>query len=211
MRLAERELSGTLCGSSWRASADVEETLEGYIRDMGPRLGEASIAQWRREMDSIRVARQEGRDLAPAPRTCGAPAQRTEGGALPAPLMKGRLVLLTDHACFSSCLMLAGLFRAIGALHVGEGTDFSTRYMEVRGFPLPSGLANFATLQKAGFGMPMRLGPFEPEMPYPGRAASKSGSVVSSPVVPNRSVWLHRNAKGTPRGRLGKRYRYHGP
>ena len=83
--------------------------------------------------------------------------------------MKGKLVLLTDHACFSSCLMLAGLFRAIGALHVGEGTDFSTRYMEVRGFPLPSGLGSFATLQKAGFGMPMRLGPFEPEVPYPGR------------------------------------------
>jgi hypothetical protein len=41
--------------------------------------------------------------------------------------------------------------------------------MEVRGFPLPSGLGSFATLQKAGFGMPMRLGPFEPEVPYPGR------------------------------------------
>ena len=167
--LAERQFAGNLCGTSWRASADVEQTIEGYIRDMGPRLGEASINQWRRELDSVRVARQQGRELAPAPRACAASAQQNAPNELPASLMKGKLVLLTDHACFSSCLMLAGLFRAIGALHVGEGTDFSTRYMEVRGFPLPSGLGSFATLQKAGFGMPMRLGPFEPEVPYPGR------------------------------------------
>jgi len=169
MRLAERQFASGMCGTSWRASADVEQTIEGYIRDMGPRLGEASINQWRRELDSVRVARQEGRELAPAPRNCAPTAQQNAATVLPAALMKGKLVLLTDHACFSSCLMLAGLFRAVGALHVGEGTDFSTRYMEVRGFPLPSGLASFATLQKAGFGMPMRLGPFEPEIPYPGR------------------------------------------
>jgi hypothetical protein len=169
MRVAERQFASGLCGTSWRASADVEQTIEGYIRDMGPRLGEASINQWRRELDSVRVARTQGRELAPAPRTCVQTAQNTGDVSLPAPLMKGKLILLTDHACFSSCLMLAGLFRAVGALRVGEGPDFSTRYMEVRGFPLPSGLATFATLQKAGFGMPMRLGPFEPEIPYPGR------------------------------------------
>jgi hypothetical protein len=45
MRAAERELAGTMCGASWRASADVEQTLEGYIRDMGPRLGAAAIGQ----------------------------------------------------------------------------------------------------------------------------------------------------------------------
>ena len=168
-RLAQREFTGALCGTSWRASADVEETLQGYIRDMGPRLGEGAISQWRRELDSVRVARQEGRELAPAPRACAPGAPTDVASALPAPLMKGRLVLLTDHACFSSCLMLAALFRAVGALHVGEGTDFSTRYMEVRSFPLPSGLGSFATLQKAGFGMPMRLGPFEPDVPFPGR------------------------------------------
>lgn len=169
MRRAERTFESGMCGTSWRASADVEETLEGYIRDMGPRMGEASTNQWKRDLDSVRVARSQGRELAPQPRTC-LPANENNGDiALPAPLMKGKLILLTDHACFSSCLMLAGLFRAIGALHVGEGTDFSTRYMEVRGFPLPSGLGSFSTLQRAGFGLPMRLGPFEPEIPYPGR------------------------------------------
>jgi hypothetical protein len=168
MRAAERDLGSTLCGTSWRASVDVEETLQGYIRDMGPRLGEGSVSQWRREIDSIRVARSQGRDLAPAPRRCPATTP-TATTTLPPSTMSGRLVLLTDHACFSSCLMLTALFRSIGAMHVGEGTDFSTRYMEVRSFPLPSGLGSFATLQKAAFGMPARLGPFEPEVAYPGR------------------------------------------
>lgn len=174
MAVGDRQLASGLCGTSWRASADVEQTLEGYIKDMGPRVGEASTNQWRRELDSIRVARQQGRELAPAPRSC-VPATSIATRTLPPSLMNGRLVLLTDHACFSSCLMLAALFRAVGALHVGEGTDFSTRYMEVRGFPLPSGLGTFATLQKAAFGMSPRLGPFEPERSYTGRMDDTRG------------------------------------
>ncbi len=53
--------------------------------------------------------------------------------------------------------------------HIGEATDFSTRYMEVRGLPLPSGLGSFNTLQKVAFAAPARLGPFDPEIPYPGQ------------------------------------------
>ncbi|HET9275361.1 MAG TPA: hypothetical protein VFN96_04760, partial [Gemmatimonadales bacterium] len=90
-------------------------------------------------------------------------------GELPPPRMQGRLLLLTDHACFSSCLLLTPLFRLAGATHLGEATDFSTRYMEVRGLPLPSGLGSFSTLMKVSFGAPKRLGPFEPEVTFPGR------------------------------------------
>jgi hypothetical protein len=170
MRKAERAMAGTLCGASWRASADVEETLAGYVRNLGPRLGQQAIDQWNRERDSVRQARREDRELAPAPRACEAsPGGALADDALPPSVMRGRLVLLTDHACFSSCLLMAGLFRAVGALHVGEGTDFSTRYMEVRAFPLPSGLGRFSTMQKVAFGMAPRLGPFEPERVFPGR------------------------------------------
>jgi hypothetical protein len=147
----------------------VEETLTDYVRDLGPRFGQQAVAMWQGELDSLRAARAQGRDLAPAPRPCGPPPAGPAGqDSLPAPTLAGRLVLVTDHACFSSCLLMADLFRTIGALHVGQGTDFSTRYMEVRSFPLPSGLGRFATLQKVAFGTAPRLGPFEPAVPYPG-------------------------------------------
>lgn len=170
----QRQLEGgartdTRCGASWRASADVEVTIAGYIRDLGPRLGPQVTGQWTRELEAVRAARAAGRELAPEPRTCAAGTGGTATSALPPSAMRGRLVLVTDHVCFSSCLIMAPLFRAIGALHVGEGTDYSTRYMEVRAFPLPSGLGSFSTLQRVSFDSPARLGPFDPEVPFPGR------------------------------------------
>jgi hypothetical protein len=169
MRRAERDLTGPLCGTSWRASAAVEETLESYIRRQGP-----GTEQWRRDLDSVRAARAAGRDLGPMPRPCP-PRAAAAAEELPPPRMRGRLLLLTDHACFSSCLLLTGLFRLIGATQLGEATDFSTRYMEVRPLPLPSGLGTLATLQKVAFGAPARLGPFDPEIPFPGRMDDTPG------------------------------------
>ena len=80
--------------------------------------------------------------------------------------MKGRLILVTDRACFSSCLMAADLFRRLGALHVGEATDMSTRYMEIRDIVLPSGLRTFSTLQKVAIGLG-DFGPYAPSVTYP--------------------------------------------
>jgi hypothetical protein len=85
-------------------------------------------------------------------------------------MMKGRLVLVTDRACFSSCLIAASLFRQLGALHVGEATDMSTRYMEVREITLPSGLRTFSTLQKLALGVG-DFGPYRPDLRYPGPLA----------------------------------------
>lgn len=176
IRRAQAAMRGELCGTSWRASPDVEETLEGYIRNLGPGLGQGAIDEWRRELDSVKAARAAGRPLGPAPRPCPpAAAPGRPASDLPVSAMTGRLVLLTDHACFSSCLQMAAVFRLIGAIHVGEATDFSTRYMEVRGFPLPSGLGSVATLQKVSFSAPYRLGPYEPAHLYPGRIDDTSG------------------------------------
>jgi hypothetical protein len=171
MRRAERDMRGPLCGTSWRVSPAVEESLEQYMQS-----STQPPDQMRRDLDSMRAARAAGRELAPAPTLCPPAAPPAgEAGELPSSRMAGRLVLLTDRACFSSCLLLAALFRIIGAVHVGEATDFSTRYMEVRPFPLPSGLGTFATLQKVAFAAPARLGPFDPEVPYPGRMDDTPG------------------------------------
>ena len=78
---------------------------------------------------------------------------------------------MTDHACFSSCLLMVRDFRALGALHVGEATNVSTRYMEVREIELPSGLSTFSTLQKVVIGEDADIGPFVPERVFPGAMA----------------------------------------
>lgn len=85
-----------------------------------------------------------------------------------------KVVVITDRHCFSSCLVTVDLFRKLGALHVGEATDASSRYMEVRTILLPSGLRDFSTLQKVAVGLP-DFGPYTPDIPYPGDMADDEG------------------------------------
>src|SRR5690606_22478792 len=87
--------------------------------------------------------------------------------ASPPLAMRGRLPLLPDRAWFSSRLIAADIWLRLGALHLGEATDMSTRYMEVRDEPLPSGLRSFSTLMKLALGIG-NFGPYEPAVPYPG-------------------------------------------
>lgn len=55
--------------------------------------------------------------------------------------VQAKLVLLTDAACASACLMFADTLLATGtALHVGGMTSADSIYMEGRKIPLPSGI-----------------------------------------------------------------------
>jgi hypothetical protein len=115
----------------------------------------------------------EGRAFAPAMPDCASEPTTQADADLdekPALAMSGRLVLVTDRSCFSSCLVATDLFRRLGALHVGEATDVSTRYMEVRQEVLPSGIRTFSTLQKVALGLE-DFGPYEPAIIYPGDLA----------------------------------------
>jgi hypothetical protein len=85
-------------------------------------------------------------------------------------LMKGKLILLTDNACFSSCLAVTDYFRTLGALHVGQTTDAATWYVDVREQYLPSGYSMFSTLQAIS-GDSKEVGPFEPTLVYNGDIA----------------------------------------
>jgi hypothetical protein len=80
-------------------------------------------------------------------------------------------VLLTDNACFSSCLIVADNFRRLGALHVGQATDAATHYFEVREERLPSGLSYFSTLQAFSPLTQPQIGPFTPRITYDGDMA----------------------------------------
>lgn len=77
--------------------------------------------------------------------------------------------MLTDPDCASACLDTVDLWKALGAVQIGQETSADTVYMEVRGAELPSG--------RADMGVPMKVyrgrarGHNEPQRPaqsYPG-------------------------------------------
>lgn len=159
-------------GAYWRVSAGNLEGLRGW-RDRlegGDAQSFAYVSGLVQDMDA---GLDEGRSFAPALPACASnPITEVKQGdvKLRKSAMSGRLVLVTDRSCFSSCLIAADLFRRLGATHVGEATDVSTRYMEVRQEILPSGIRTFSTLQKVALGLE-DYGPFEPAVSYPGSLA----------------------------------------
>ncbi len=168
-RVAAADRPTSACsGAFWRVSADNLEALRRFVAS----LPAERRPEWQAQADDMAEALGAGRTFSPALPACA----REAGNPPPAPArlppsaMAGRLVLVTDRACFSSCLIAADLFRRLGALHVGEATDMSTRYMEVREIVLPSGLRTFSTLQKVALGLG-DFGPYEPRVAYPGPLA----------------------------------------
>lgn len=153
------------CAVLWRASpGNIEEIRRWRSMDRGPEFAawvETSVAGMERAL-----AAGEPFDEPVPDCPANAEVQALETPA-PAPLFSGRLVLITDEACFSSCLLVTDAFRRFGALHLGHATQRGVRYMEVRYGPLPSGLGDFSTLQKAVVGMG-DLGPYEPDVVFPG-------------------------------------------
>lgn len=154
-------------GMYWRVSKDNAAALGKFASE----LPADRAPEWKAQAAALDRAASEGRVFSPDLPACARQAvSEPPPGQLPPSEAKGRLVLVTDRACFSSCLMAADLFRRLGALHVGEATDMSTRYMEVREITLPSGLRTFSTLQKVALGAG-DFGPYAPQIVYAGSLA----------------------------------------
>lgn len=161
---ADRTIGG--CdGTYWRVSEGNAAALAKFADALPPERA----PEWRAQAEALQRAVTEKRAFSPDLPACAKEQRQVASAAdkLPRSAMQGRLVLLTDRSCFSSCLIAANLFRKLGALHIGEATDMSTRYMEVREIVLPSGLRTFSTLQKVALGIP-DLGPYSPSVVYPG-------------------------------------------
>lgn len=168
---AERVTAASRADSSctglfWRVSKDNAAALRKFASELPPDRAPA----WAAQAEAMERAVVEGRTFSPDLPACArdeGKIVRRQPSRLPPAAMRGRLVLVTDRACFSSCLIAADLFRRLDALHVGEATDMSTRYMEIREITLPSGLRSFSTLQKVALGLG-DFGPYEPQVRYPG-------------------------------------------
>lgn len=152
------------CGAVWRASAGNLAALRGW-RAMADERGPEFSAWLEGSIAGVERAHAAGEAIDAPVVDCDPSPEPAEPG--PASLMQGRLVLITDESCFSSCLIVTDDFRRLGALHLGHATDRATRYMEVRAEPLPSGLGQFSTLQKMALGE-MATGPFAPDIVHEG-------------------------------------------
>ena len=163
---AARLRGGTACAALWRASPG----NAAHVRAFAARAQDPQTARYYETLaDDIDRAIAEGRPFDEPVPECA--PQEPLATAAPAPAYQGRVFIVTDHACFSSCLLMVRDFRTLGATHVGEATNVSTRYMEVREIVLPSRLTNFSTLQKVAIGGDADIGPFTPEHVFPGSMA----------------------------------------
>lgn len=165
------------CGGAdgiWRASEGNINNLEFLLQGALPGGPEAKKI-FQDLLRDARAARAQGRAFS-GPIVCQVAAPEAAPSTQSASLMKGRLILLTDNLCFSSCLAVTDDFRKLGAFHVGQTTDAATHFIEVREQYLPSGYSLFSTLQSVvDPGGPSRVGPFEPALIYDGDIADTAG------------------------------------
>lgn len=158
---------GENCSTVWRVSPRNLETMRSYVTRFEHTNPDFSRGM-REIVQRAERARAAGEEFT-GPTTCG--NDRDAPGEPPPQAAAGRIVLLTDNTCFSSCLIVADTFRRLGALHLGQATDAATHYFEVREERLPSGLSHFSTLQAFSPASPAQMGPYVPEIAYDGDIA----------------------------------------
>jgi hypothetical protein len=152
---------------AFRASpANIEATrrLAAAFRSSGDTAGAAMYSAALAKMVAAAAA---GRELSGS-LTCPKPASRAHKALA---LMRGKVLVLSDVACFSSCIQTVGYFRTLGAEQIGQITGADTHYSEVRQIELPSGLSAFSTLMAIMTDAPRELGPYLPAVEYQGDIA----------------------------------------
>ena len=158
------------CDDVWRTSDGNLRQLQFYLDKMSASRGPEFTRIVTKQLNDSKSARAAGHALSGSIK-CGRKSMPAAGHGRAASALKGRLILLTDNLCFSSCLVVTKDFRELGALHVGQTTDSNTHYTENREELMPSGLSKFSTQQAMAPSEPMQYGPFVPNVPYEGDIA----------------------------------------
>ncbi len=154
------------CQPVWRASLENIKAVDAAGRVFAQTGETMGATEYGEAVIAMRKALQAHRELTGSP-TC-TPPQATPVSTNAPSLMHGRVYLLTDSVCFSSCINIAGYFRKLGATLVGQTTGADTHFSEVREITLPSSLSTFSTLQAIESDMPRAVGPYAPDVPYDG-------------------------------------------
>lgn len=144
-RLAQANAEASVRGGKfWRASpaaaAEARRTAERFTA-MGPAMA-GPAAYFNDVARLIDTAPNGDRTLVEDP--CCTPEAASSPTPVVAPAYAGQVYLLTDAACFSSCVLALVPLRAMGAIVVGETTGQNEEYGEIAGpIVTPSGLARY--------------------------------------------------------------------
>ncbi len=163
--LGAQDASGGGCDSVFRASDGNIRTIAADADRFRKQGDAAGAAEYDKAVAAMKAARAAGHALT-GPAVCKPKAVKISGGARS--LMPGKVYLLTDAVCFSSCIQAAEFFTKLGATQLGQTTGADTHYSEVGEITLPSGLATFSTLRALMPDHPPALGPYVPQIPYAG-------------------------------------------
>lgn len=131
-------------GKFWRAStataAEARRSAERFAA-MGPAM--AGPAQYFKDVATL-IEKAPNGDRALVEDPCCKPDAAPTAPALVARAYTRPVYLLTDAACFSSCVLALVPLRAMGAVVVGETTGQNEEYGEIAGpIVTPSGLARY--------------------------------------------------------------------
>lgn len=153
------------CGARWRASPANVESLRAR-----PAKQAGIDGRQRERLEALGRELEEalGRGEAFFPALSPACAPPVAAGTALSSAARGRVVLATDHACFSACLIAAQMFLRLGADQVGGATRKGNSFVEAEVAPLPSGLALFGYQMAYHPLLAEGRGPFEPRFPFPG-------------------------------------------
>ena len=134
-------------GVEWRASPDNLATIEAVRTQFaGTDAVSSEMKRWvERTASGLRSALAAGRPLwsdgnAPQPPAVSPPVETMPPMA--------RIYVLTDLGCGSACLDAVDLWRALGAVQIGQETSADTLYMDVRRDAMPSGIARVVVPMK---------------------------------------------------------------
>ena len=133
----------------WRVSADNLATLrERRERQIaGGALSPAMRRWFDRVILGLEGALERGEALWRESGDDGGPAAAAPENAA-GPRLGGPVFLITDAGCASACLDAVDLWRALGAVHVGQTTSADTVYMDIKVRGLPSGLGEIVVPMK---------------------------------------------------------------
>lgn len=133
----------------WRASdANISE-LAAFVAKLKEGGGDADLIAWGdKAISGMRTAKAADRPFWREDDGGSAAQVQRPTGASSNPV-RGRVYVLTDPSCASACLDAVDIWKAAGAIQIGQETSADTLYMEVRNAGLPSELA--------AIGVPMKV------------------------------------------------------